>query len=320
MPWVPSSSLMTTGAPPTRSIASRTSARLRTNAVARHPDVVARQDLRRPQLVARVRDAVRGVRRVDVHLLELPHDGGAEVGDRVADARQDRVVVGQQLAAVLQVGLVAGQVDREAQRVEHLAPRGRGRSAAARSRCVEYACGARERMASFMGVPLRRWGSEPRPPSKHHSSGWREWVSLPGIGVSVDQGEARHRRAQLVAPRLRHRGARATATGCASRCTPGRSPTTTRSTVECAGARPPRGAQLVRAHRGAHRRAARRRARSAARCTAEMTLSNRDQMGFRMLVGREALRQGFVVDPARSFLGGRAPREIRRRNRGRELG
>lgn len=51
---------------------------------------------------------------------------------------------------------------------------------------------------------------------------------------------------------------------------------------------------------------------------AETTLSNRDQMGFRMLVGREALRQGFVVDPARSFLGGRAPREVRRRNRGRD--
>jgi hypothetical protein len=50
---------------------------------------------------------------------------------------------------------------------------------------------------------------------------------------------------------------------------------------------------------------------------AETTLSNRDQMGFRMLVGREALRQGFLVDPARSFMGGRAPREIRRRNRGR---
>ena len=50
---------------------------------------------------------------------------------------------------------------------------------------------------------------------------------------------------------------------------------------------------------------------------AETTLSNRDQMGFRMLVGREALRQGFVVDPGRSFLAGRAPREVRRRNRAR---
>lgn len=49
---------------------------------------------------------------------------------------------------------------------------------------------------------------------------------------------------------------------------------------------------------------------------AEVTLSNRDEMGFRMLIGREALRRGYLVDPARSFLGGRAPREARRRNRG----
>jgi len=50
--------------------------------------------------------------------------------------------------------------------------------------------------------------------------------------------------------------------------------------------------------------------------TAEVTLSNRDQMGFRMLIGREALRRGFDVTSGRSFLGGRAPRVMRRRNRG----
>lgn len=50
---------------------------------------------------------------------------------------------------------------------------------------------------------------------------------------------------------------------------------------------------------------------------AEMTLSNRDEMGFRMLIGRQALRQGFVVDSSKSFLGGRAPREVRNRNRNR---
>jgi len=49
---------------------------------------------------------------------------------------------------------------------------------------------------------------------------------------------------------------------------------------------------------------------------AEFTLSNRDEMGFRMLVGRQALRHGFVVAAGESFLGGRPPREIRRRNRG----
>lgn len=50
---------------------------------------------------------------------------------------------------------------------------------------------------------------------------------------------------------------------------------------------------------------------------AEVTLTNRDEMGFRMLVGREALRQGFLVDPAHSYLGGRPPRATRRLNRGR---
>lgn len=51
--------------------------------------------------------------------------------------------------------------------------------------------------------------------------------------------------------------------------------------------------------------------------TAEMTLSKRDEMGFRMLIGREALRQGFLVEPGRSYLGGRPRRAVRRKNRGR---
>jgi hypothetical protein len=50
---------------------------------------------------------------------------------------------------------------------------------------------------------------------------------------------------------------------------------------------------------------------------AEVTLSRRDELGFRMLVGREALRQGFAVDPGRSYLGPRPPASLRRRNRGR---
>lgn len=50
--------------------------------------------------------------------------------------------------------------------------------------------------------------------------------------------------------------------------------------------------------------------------TAEVTLTNRDEMGFRMLVGRQLLRRGFLVDVRSSFLGGRAPRDVRRRNRG----
>jgi hypothetical protein len=33
----------------------------------------------------------------------------------------------------------------------------------------------------------------------------------------------------------------------------------------------------------------------------ELTLADRDVMGFRMLLGREAVRRRFLIDPARSF-------------------
>ncbi len=46
----------------------------------------------------------------------------------------------------------------------------------------------------------------------------------------------------------------------------------------------------------------------------EITLANRDEMGFRMLLGREAVRRRFVVDAGRSYLGGqRAARAATRR-------
>ncbi len=41
----------------------------------------------------------------------------------------------------------------------------------------------------------------------------------------------------------------------------------------------------------------------------ELTLSTRDTMGFRMLLGREAVRHRFLVDPGRSFYGGKPPRK-----------
>ena len=49
---------------------------------------------------------------------------------------------------------------------------------------------------------------------------------------------------------------------------------------------------------------------------AELTLTSRDEMGFRMLLGRQAIRGRFVVDPAVSYLGGRPDRASRQKNRG----
>lgn len=49
---------------------------------------------------------------------------------------------------------------------------------------------------------------------------------------------------------------------------------------------------------------------------AELTLTNRDSMGFRMLIGREALRGRVLIDAGHSYRSGRPPRMVRRRNRG----
>lgn len=47
----------------------------------------------------------------------------------------------------------------------------------------------------------------------------------------------------------------------------------------------------------------------------DLTLTLRDEMGFRMLLGREALRTRFLVDPGRSYLAGKPPKEVRESNR-----
>lgn len=46
--------------------------------------------------------------------------------------------------------------------------------------------------------------------------------------------------------------------------------------------------------------------------TIELTLARRDQMGFRLLLGREAVRNRMLVDSGRSYYGGRPPKAIRR--------
>lgn len=43
----------------------------------------------------------------------------------------------------------------------------------------------------------------------------------------------------------------------------------------------------------------------------ELTLANRDEMGFRMLLGREGIRGRFLVDTGRSFYGGQPKKKKR---------
>ncbi len=47
----------------------------------------------------------------------------------------------------------------------------------------------------------------------------------------------------------------------------------------------------------------------------ELTLANRDEMGFRMLLGRQATRQHFLVDPGGSYYGGKPKRKKKKRKR-----
>ena len=50
----------------------------------------------------------------------------------------------------------------------------------------------------------------------------------------------------------------------------------------------------------------------------ELTLTRRDTMGFRMLLGRRAIRRRFIIDPGGSFFGGKRarPASSSRRERG----
>ena len=50
----------------------------------------------------------------------------------------------------------------------------------------------------------------------------------------------------------------------------------------------------------------------------ELTLANRDEMGFRMLLGREAYRGRFLVDAGKSFYGGKPKRRKKTKRKSRK--
>jgi len=157
--------------------------------------------------------------------------------------------------------------------------------------------------------------------SSHHPTsptavGWREWVALPGLGVpwvkaKVDTGA---RSSALHAFDL-HAFDRDGEHWVRFEVHPWQRNADDAVRVEV----PVHDERLVRSSTGhtQHRYVVRTEITLAGRTvTTDLTLTRRDEMGFRMLVGRDALRQGFLVDAEHSYLGGRPRRTVRRKNRG----
>lgn len=136
--------------------------------------------------------------------------------------------------------------------------------------------------------------------------GWREWVSLPDLDIprvkaKVDTGA---RTSALHAIRIRP--FEADGRRMVRFVVHPRQRSTAREVV-CEA--PVLGERLVRSSSGrAERRfvIATTLAVAGVRHRIELTLTSRDAMGFRMLLGRQALRGSYLVDSGRSFLGDRS--------------
>lgn len=143
------------------------------------------------------------------------------------------------------------------------------------------------------------------PPAEKLLIGWREWIALPDLGVGaikakVDTGA---RSSSLHAFDLRPEIVSADAAVLRFSVHPFQDDDahvveTSAPLVEYREVRSSNGDTEVRPVIASRIRVLGRIRR------VELTLSNRDEMGFRMLLGRSALRRRYVVDPSRSFVGG----------------
>lgn len=147
--------------------------------------------------------------------------------------------------------------------------------------------------------PTRRRKRKPKP-----VIGWREWVALPDLGVEaikakIDTGARSSSLHAFEVERFEREGVATVRFVLHPR---------QRSSGEAVGPieAPIHTEKLVRNPGG------REEIRPVIRTTVvwnhvefevELNLTRRDEMGFRMLLGRQAVRRRFLVDPGRSFLG-----------------
>ena len=155
------------------------------------------------------------------------------------------------------------------------------------------------------------WDAAARGASKHQSVvGWREWVSLPDLGLpylkaKLDTGARTSALHAYDIKRFRRGGRRM------ARFRVHPIQRQTRTIVEAE-------AEIVdrRAVRSSSGHLSERIVVVTTleivgrRWPIELTLTNRDAMGFRLLLGRQALRPRILVDPGRSLTGGKPDRAV----------
>lgn len=142
-----------------------------------------------------------------------------------------------------------------------------------------------------------------------HTLGWREWVALPDLGVAsikakVDTGAASSSLHAFAMERFTVEGVEMVRFDIHPRQRTAQGSITAQSQViDERPVRNPGGRTEVRP-------VIRARLRWAdIFWNAEINLTRRDEMGFRMLLGRKTLKNRFVIDPGRSYLGGRPTKE-----------
>ena len=152
----------------------------------------------------------------------------------------------------------------------------------------------------------------PEKPSSKPLIGWREWVALPGLGVTaikakIDTGARTSSLHAFDIEIVRRRGVE----HVQFKVHPYQR--NVEKTVECEG--------LIVDHRTVRSSSGHETVRPVIVTTVELmgrqweielTLTARDAMGFRMLLGRGSIK-GFLVNPARSYLVSKGPKRKRRK-------